>query len=402
MEIIKGKYNHIKVYATVIDEPTRKQIEELANQAFTKNSRIGVMADCHAGAGCVIGTTMEIKDKVVPNLVGVDIGCGMLTVCLGHPDIDYIRLDRFIRKKIPSGTDVYSVAQPFSCDITKLNCFSKLKNIDRIYKSMGTLGGGNHFIELDKDSKDNIYLVIHTGSRNLGKQVCEYYQALAEEDLRKKKELAIKRLITRYKKNGKEARISQGIEKLNKKYSLPADLIPLEKKSLALYLEDMKIAQEFAWENRESIAKRILEHLSLSYEELKHFHTVHNYIHMEDMILRKGAISAYTDELVLIPINMRDGSVLAKGKSNEEYNYSAPHGAGRILSRNEAKALISLEEFKKSMEGIYSTSVQVDTLDESPFAYKRIEDILPNIGDTVEVIDIIKPVYNFKACHRSR
>lgn len=196
--------------------------------------------------------------------------------------------------------------------------------------------------------------------------------------------------------------ILQGVEKLNKKYNLPADLIPLEKKSLDLYLEDMKIAQDFAWENRESIAKRIIEHLSLSYSEIKCFHTVHNYICMEDMILRKGAISAYAGEMVLIPINMRDGSILAKGKSNSAYNYSAPHGAGRVLSRTEAKTQITLEEFKKSMEGIYSTSVWPDTLDESPFAYKRIEDILPNIGDTVEIMDILKPVYNFKACRRGR
>ena len=401
---IKGKYGIAKVYASLIDENTKVQIKELMDQKFIKDLDVRIMADCHAGKGCVIGTTMKVKDKIVPNLVGVDIGCGMLTVKLGKMDVNLIKLDRFIRKKIPNDNDVYNEEQKFNVDITKLRCYEFIKNKSHINKSMGTLGGGNHFIEIDKDDENNLYLVIHSGSRNLGKQVCEYYSKVAKDEYLKNKEKNYKALIKRYKKLNKDNRIEEGLNKLKEKYnSINFDLVPLEVKAFNDYMFDMDIAQKFAYENRERMAYKILEFLELNLNDFEYFHTIHNYINMEDKILRKGSISAYENEEILIPINMRDGSILAKGKSNEDYNYSAPHGAGRIFSRKEAREIVTLEDFKKSMEGIYSTSVQVDTLDESPFAYKSIDDIIPNILPTVEIVKVLKTIYNFKACkNRSR
>ena len=399
---IKGKYGTAVIYASVVDDTTKEQIKKLMDQKFTKDLNVRIMADCHAGTGCVIGTTMNILDCVVPNLVGVDIGCGMLTVKLGKMDIDLIKLDRFVRKKIPSGLETYSEEQELEVNIEDLKCYTHLQNKSRHKKSMGTLGGGNHFIEIDKDDEDNLYLVIHTGSRNLGKQVCEYYTKKAKEDYLNSKRKNIRSLINRYKRLNKEEKIQEGIEKLMKKYnSINFDLVPLYGKSFDDYMFDMDICQKFAWENREAIAEKILGYLGFNLSDFKFFHTIHNYINMEDRILRKGSISAYTGEEVLIPINMRDGSILAIGKSNGDYNYSAPHGAGRILSRSEAFKTVTLSEFKEAMEGIYSTSVQESTIDESPFAYKSISDIIPNILPTVDIVKVIKPIYNFKAC-RSR
>lgn len=396
---IKGKYGTAIVYASVVDETTKTQIKNLMDQKFTKDLNVRIMADCHAGTGCVIGTTMNINDCVVPNLVGVDIGCGMLTVKLGKMDIDLVKLDRFVRKKIPSGLETYSEEQKMVIDIEKLKCYEHLANKSRHKKSMGTLGGGNHFIEIDKDDEENLYLVIHTGSRNLGKQVCEYYTKRAKDDYLFSKRNNIRSLINRYKRLNKEEKIQEGIEKLMNKYnSIDFDLLPVYGKTFEDYMFDMDICQKFAWENREAIATKIMEFLDLKLSDFKFFHTIHNYINMEDRILRKGSISAYIGEEVLIPINMRDGSIVARGKSNTEYNYSAPHGAGRILSRSKAFESVTLTEFKKAMEGIYSTSVQESTIDESPFAYKSIDDIIPNILPTVDIIKIIKPIYNFKAC----
>lgn len=399
--IIKGKYGNANVFATVVDNTTKEQIKTLMDQKFIKDVNVSIMADCHAGAGCVIGTTMNITNSCVPSLVGVDIGCGMITVELGKMDINLIKLDRFIRKKIPSDMEVRNEALEANVDITKLRCYNKLANKNRLHRSLGSLGGGNHFIEIDRDDEGNLYLIIHTGSRNLGKQVCEYYIDVALNDLIIKRNKNIKALVARYKRLNKADRIEEGIKRLTKKYnSYDKSLIPLYGQSFNDYIHDMKICQDFAMENREAIIKDIMNYLDLDLNNYKYFHTVHNYINMNDMILRKGAISAYKDELVLIPINMRDGSIIAKGKSNDAYNYSAPHGAGRVLSRGEANKAITFEQFKKSMEGIYSTSVQIDTIDESPFAYKSIDDILPNILDTVEVIKIIKPIYNYKATRK--
>ena len=395
---IKGIYGSAILYATHVDDVTKEQVLELMNQRFVEKLNIRIMADCHAGAGCVIGTTMNIIDCCVPNLVGVDIGCGMLTVNLGKTEIDLPKLDKFIIDNIPSGEEVHSTAVEMDVNIRELYCYEKLKNKKRFDCSIGTLGGVNHFIEIDKDDEGNKYLVIHTGSRNLGKQVCEYYMKVANDNLICKGNDVIKEVVARLKAQGKTQLIQTEINKIKANYeSVNKDLLPLYGEDFQNYLHDMNICQQFAWENRETIAKKILNYLGYKFDELEHFHTVHNYINMNDMILRKGAISAYKGEMVLIPINMRDGSIIAIGKSNAKYNYSAPHGAGRIISRNKAKKEISLEAFKETMKGIYSSCVTEDTIDESPFAYKNIDDIIPNILPTVDIIKIIKPIYNFKA-----
>lgn len=373
MFVIKGRFNEAVVYANNIDSETKTQIKHLLDQEFVKNSIIRIMPDCHAGIGCVIGTTMTITDKIVPNLVGVDIGCGMLTIKLGKIYIIYKNLDNFIRQNIPAGLKVHSKVQPLDVNIKKMKCFDELDRPEYYFQSVGTLGSGNHFIEIGVDDFDNKYLIIHSGSRHLGHQVAQYYQRKAKKY------------------------IEQQYLKRNIPSLIPKDLCYLEGKDYQDYLHDMNICQQYASENRYRMAKKILNYLNLSIKNLDHFETIHNYINLKDMILRKGAISAYRGERVLIPINMKDGSIIAIGKGNKEYNYSAPHGAGRIISRRQAKQVLSLEKFERVMEGIYTTSISKDTLDEAPFVYKPMEEILENIQDTVEVLQIIKPVYNFKA-----
>lgn len=373
MFVIKGRFNEAVVYANNIDSETKTQIKHLLDQEFVKNSIIRIMPDCHAGIGCVIGTTMTITDKIVPNLVGVDIGCGMLTIKLGKIDIIYKNLDNFIRQNIPAGLKVHSKVQPLDVNIKKMKCFDELDRPEYYFQSVETLGSGNHFIEIGVDDFDNKYLIIHSGSRHLGHQVAQYYQRKAKKY------------------------IEQQYLKRNIPSLIPKDLCYLEGKDYQDYLHDMNICQQYASENRYRMAKKILNYLNLSIKNLDHFETIHNYINLKDMILRKGAISAYRGERVLIPINMKDGSIIAIGKGNKEYNYSAPHGAGRIISRRQAKQVLSLEKFERVMEGIYTTSISKDTLDEAPFVYKPMEEILENIQDTVEVLQIIKPVYNFKA-----
>lgn len=397
MEVF-GKYGVAKIHATIIDDTTKEQVEELMNQPFVEGLNVRIMPDCHAGAGCVIGTTMSVKDYCVPNLVGVDIGCGMLTIELGKMNINFEQLDNYIINNIPSGENVYNYETCYLTNIKKLICYERLANKKRLHSSIGTLGGGNHFIEIDKDEEDNLYLVIHTGSRNLGKQVCEQYMKLANLRLTNEMNGRIKAKIDELKFYNQTELIQSEIDKIKHEYiKVNTSLLPLYGLDLKDYLHDMHICQEFARENREKIAKKILGYLGLELEKLNFFHTVHNYINMNDMILRKGAISAYKNELVLIPINMRDGSIIGVGKGNPDFNYSAPHGAGRVLSRHKAKIELSLEDYQESMKGIYSSCVCYDTIDESPFVYKPIEDILPIITDTVDVIKIIKPIYNFKA-----
>ena len=398
MEKIKGKYGSAMIYATCIDEVTKEQVTDLMNQRFVKGLNVRIMADCHAGAGCVIGTTMKVVDCCVPNLVGVDIGCGMFTVFLGKTEIDLAKLDEFIIDNIPSGENIYEEIQDTKTNIRAMHCYDKLKHKKRFDHSVGTLGGGNHFIEIDKDDEDNKYLVIHTGSRNLGLQVCQYYMKVANEILIKRRDEIIKETVERLKKANKQKSIQSEVDKIKNNYaSVNKDLLPLYGQDFENYLYDMNICQEFAWENREVIAKKIMTFLGLNLQDFKYFHTVHNYINMKDMILRKGAISAYEGEMVLIPINMKDGAIIAMGKSNSKYNYSAPHGAGRIISRHQAKKILSLADFKESMKGIYSSSICKSTIDESPFVYKSIDDIIPNILPTVDIVKIIKPIYNFKS-----
>lgn len=404
MELL-GKYNSAKVFTNNLEDGAKEQIIRLLNQEFIENAKVRIMPDVHQGMGCVIGFTADMGNKVIPNIVGVDIGCGMLTVELGNIDIELPRLDKIIHNKVPSGTNVHKGRKVQFDRLNDLRCFRDLKNTKRIERSIGSLGSGNHFIEVGTDSKGNKYLVIHSGSRNLGTQVANYYQRLAidlcsgkEEYFERKEEI-----IKKYKEKGQRKKIKKVLNELKKEYKenepeYPKDLCYLTGKYREMYLNDMKICQEYASLNRETMADIILTSLfERRIDEFSYFETVHNYIDFKDHIIRKGAISANKGERILIPINMRDGSILAVGKGNPDWNYSAPHGAGRLMSRSVARDDLKLEDFKKSMEGIYSTSVHEGTLDESPFAYKPIDEILDNMNDTAEIIDIIKPIYNFKA-----
>lgn len=399
---------NLKIYTKNIEEKSIEQINLLLEQEPFKNCKIRIMPDVHAGKGCVIGFTADLGDKVIPNIVGVDIGCGMLCVELGNIDLDLEKLDNIINKFIPAGRNIREQKLLDFEKINDLYCLRELKEIKKFNRAIGTLGGGNHFIEIDVDDEGNKYLVIHTGSRNLGKQVADYYQDLAiqlcsgKEEMFKRKEE-----ITRiYKEQGRRKEIQKALKELEAEYKqnkpdLPNELCYLEGKYREMYLHDMKICQEYASLNRIMIADTILkEYTGLSmaiYFTQYGFETIHNYISFEDNIVRKGAISAKKGEKVLIPINMRDGSIIAVGKGSEDWNNSAPHGAGRIISRRKAKEKFNLEEFKESMQGIYSTSIVEETIDEAPFVYKPMQEIIENIKDTVEIQKVIKPIYNFKA-----
>ena len=395
---IKGKVNTAICYANVIEEEAIEQIRRMCDYEFTAGSRIRIMPDVHAGAGCTIGTTMTVVDKAVPNIVGVDIGCGMYTVNLGKSTLDFEKLDEAAHY-IPSGMNVWEGRQE-RFDLQELRCYRSLRDTKRLERSLGTLGGGNHFIEVDEAADGTKYLVIHSGSRNLGKQVAELYQRLAI-DLNKGKETYFQQrdeIIRTLKEQGRRKEIQAALEQIywdKKESTMPEDLCFLYGEYLADYLYDVEICQRFARRNREKMAEILLERTGITGGEA--FHTIHNYIDTEEMILRKGAIAAHAGEKVLIPINMRDGSVLAVGKGNEEWNYSAPHGAGRIMSRRTAKEQLSLEEYRETMKGVYTTSVNESTLDEAPMAYKSLEDIIDVIRDSVDIIDVMKPIYNFKA-----
>ena len=402
---IVGKKNTAICYAKVVEDEAIEQIRRMCDYDCTVGSRIRIMPDVHSGKGCTIGTTMTVVDRVVPNVVGVDIGCGMYTVELGKGDIDLAAVDEAAHF-IPSGRNVWEGRQE-KFDLTELNCYRELKDTKRLVRSLGTLGGGNHFIEIDEAADGTKYLVIHSGSRNLGKQVAEYYQKIAINLDRGYGEYMKERdeIIRTYKEQGRKNEIHDALklrEQLMSKEGIikaepenPRDLCYLTGEYLEHYLRDVEICQAFARRNREIMAKVLMERVGLTGGEA--FHTIHNYIDTKEMILRKGAISAREGEKVLIPINMRDGSVLAVGRGNPEWNYSAPHGAGRIMSRTKAKDTLSLEEYEEAMKGVYTTSVNAATLDEAPMAYKSLEDIIDVIRDSVDVIDVMKPVYNFKA-----
>lgn len=395
---IRGKVNTAISYASVIEEEAIEQIRRMCDYDFTEGSKIRIMPDVHAGKGCTIGTTMTVVDKAVPNVVGVDIGCGMLTVNLGKIDIDFEKFDEACHY-IPSGRDVWE-GRVEKFDLTVLKCYRSLKDTKRLGRSLATLGDGNHFIEVDESSDGSKYLVIHTGSRNLGKQVADYYQGLAIDLHRGKEEYleARENLIKEYKAAGRRNEIQDALKQLKwKSHELfvPEDLCYLYGKYLDDYLFDVEICQNFAKRNRELLAKIILERVGITH--LESFHTVHNYIDTKEMILRKGAIAAHAGEKVLIPINMRDGSILAIGRGNPDWNYSAPHGAGRLMSRTKAKDTLDLEEYKQQMEGVYTTSVNEATLDEAPMAYKSLEDIIDSVRESVDIIEVLKPIYNFKA-----
>lgn len=395
---LNGKYNTAKVYATIIDDDSSRQIIELCSQKFAEGEKIRIMPDVHAGAGCTIGTTMTVSDKIVPNLVGVDIGCGMETVRLKETHIELQKLDKLIYAKIPSGFNIRSKPHRYAekIDLAKLRCFVHI-NADRAEKSLGTLGGGNHFIEADKGSDGSIYIVIHSGSRHLGLETAKYYQNEGYRQLNRSSQKEINELIAEMKAQGREKQIQKELKKLEnvKRTDIPKHLAYVEGKLFDDYIHDMKIVQEYAMLNRQAMMDEIIKGMGLHVTE--QFTTVHNYIDTENMILRKGAVSAQAGEKLLIPINMRDGSLICIGKGNPEWNCSAPHGAGRLMSRSEAKQSFTVSEYKKQMNGIFTTSVNQRTLDECPMAYKDMNAILDNIGETADVADIIKPIYNFKA-----
>lgn len=397
---IKGKVSTALCYVNVVEEDAIEQIKRMCDYPMSEGSQIRIMPDVHVGKGCTIGTTMTVKDRVVPNVVGVDIGCGMYTVNMGKVDIDLERFDDIVYS-IPSGTGVWEGRQE-RFDLTKLICYRQLKDTKRIERSIGTLGGGNHFIEIDESEDKTKYLVIHSGSRSLGKQVAEIYQKLAV-DLDKGIGYYLEardEIIRSYKEAGRRSEIQEALKKLkwekeNEHPSMPEDLCYLSGKYLEDYLHDIKICQDFARKNREKMAEIILEKANI--KALEAFHTTHNYIDTDEMILRKGSIAAHKGEKVLIPINMRDGSILALGKGNPDWNYSAPHGAGRLMSRTKAKESLDMDEYKDSMKGIFTSSVNEGTIDEAPMAYKSINDIIEVIGESVDIIEVIKPIYNFKA-----
>jgi len=405
MREIKGKYGSAIIYTDIVEDTALDQLQALCNQPFTENCRIRIMPDCHAGTGCVIGFTADLGDKVIPNIVGVDIGCGMLTVELGKFDIDFERFDNILRKTVPCGKNVHEGRIVRFPSLQELECYRYLKDTKRIERSLGTLGGGNHFIELDRDDSGNVYLVIHTGSRNLGVQVANHYQHLAYELSLGKDELFEKQklLIEEYKAMGKRKEIQQAIKELQKSFKpkmsdIPKELCYLTGEYREMYLHDMKICQEFALLNRKTIAQSLVSaYFGNDIESFEYFETIHNYIDMEYNIIRKGAVSAKKGERLLIPINMKDGSLICTGKGNPDWNFSAPHGAGRLYSRKTAKEIFSVEEFRKAMQGIYTTTVNENTLDESPFAYKSMNDIVENITPTADITSVIKPIYNFKA-----
>ncbi len=397
---IAGKFNTAVCYTNELEPTAYAQIESVCNEEAFKDSKIRIMPDVHAGKGCTIGTTMTVTDKVVPNMVGVDIGCGMYTVYLGKVDIDLEKFDAAAHS-IPCGRNVWESRQE-RFDLTALCCYRSLKDTKRLKRSLGTLGGGNHFIEIDADADGSKYLIIHSGSRNLGTQVAEFYQGIAvdlslgKEDYFKKRD----EIIRTYKETGRRSEIQATLKKMadeweNKEPAMPRELCYLYGAFMEDYLHDINICQRFAQRNREMMAQILLHKTGLA--ALEAFQTVHNYIDVDEMILRKGSVSAKAGEKLLIPINMRDGSLICVGKGNEDWNNSAPHGAGRLMSRSAAFERLTMEEYRAQMAGIYTTCVNTSTLDESPMAYKNMDEIIENIEPTAEIIAHIKPIYNFKA-----
>lgn len=404
MKEVTGTYNTAKIFTDNVDEGSIKQIELLCNQEFTSGAKIRMMPDVHAGAGCTICTTMTITDKIVPNLVGVDIGCGMETIMFKADSeisqtFDPALLDSIIRSNIPSGFDIRDSQHELANEVNWDGVRAKYNKV-KAKRSLGTLGGGNHFIEADRDKDSNLYLVVHSGSRHAGLEIANYYQEEAWKQLNGNSHSDIINMIERLKAEGRKAEIDSTRRNMQSQIltSIPKDLAYVSGYLFDDYLNDMGIMQHFAMLNRKAIVDVILKCLNVKSSDIADkFTTIHNYIDLDNMILRKGAVSAQNGEKLLIPINMRDGSLVCKGKGNEDWNCSAPHGAGRILSRTQARNTLDLEEYKAEMSGIYSTSVTMDTIDEAPMAYKTMDEIIANIGPTADILNIIKPIYNFKA-----
>ncbi len=400
MITVRGKHNEALCYCETLEETARGQIESLCDLAVFSDSKIRIMPDVHAGMGCTIGTTMTLTDRVVPGMVGVDIGCGMETVRLAERELDLQALDSLIRREIPCGREVRERPHPLheEVDLSRLRCLREV-NPERARRSIGTLGGGNHFIEVDRDPEGRLYLVVHSGSRHIGNEVALLYQEEGWRALRGGAKHQIEEAVSRLKAQGREKEIQRTIRQMKAMRGIespvPKDLCWVEGKLFEDYIHDMGIIQRFAAVNRRAMAGVILSGLGLTAEEA--FTTTHNYIDTEEMVLRKGAVSAKAGEKLLIPINMRDGSLLCVGKGNDDWNRSAPHGAGRLMSRRAALETLSLESYRAEMEGIYSTCVSRDTLDESPMAYKSMEEIVRNISPTAEIVSRVRPIYNFKA-----
>lgn len=387
----------LRIFTDNIEPAAINQIYNLLSQPPFQDSKVRIMPDVHLGSGCVVGFTATLGNKVIPNVVGVDIGCGMLTVCLGKSLTDLKALDDFIHEKIPSGSNLRKNYSEMDF-VKNLHCYSELRDLDRIYCSLGTLGGGNHFIEIDCDDEGNYYLIVHSGSRNLGLQVAKIYQQKAVAACKNSANEAKKEAHDRLMAENKATDIPDELVRISALFAqrtkTPAEYCYFEGDETEDYLHDMKLCQNFASENRRKIADDILSFLGIAKAES--FETLHNFID-ENGIVRKGAIPAYKGQKLLIPMNMRDGCLIVEGKGNEDWNCSAPHGAGRLVSRGEAKELFTVEEYQKTMEGIYTTSANLSTIDESPMAYKPMDEIVKLIEPTVNIIKIIKPVYNFKA-----
>lgn len=395
-QTITGKFNSATVFTDILEDKAAEQIKELCNQVYSAGSKIRIMPDVHAGAGCTIGTTMTIKDKIVPNLVGVDIGCGMECIQIKQRDIDLDKLDAVIHVNIPAGFNIRKNAHTYAVD-TRIDQLICQVNRDRAIHSLGTLGGGNHFIEANRDDDGNIYIVVHSGSRHMGLEIANYYQDLAWKNIIEKAKPDITGLIVQLKLAGRYDEIESAVKDLKSRTqsTIPKSLAYVDGALFNDYIHDMQIAQEYATLNRKAILNLIVD--CMGFKVCDQFTTIHNYIDMKSMILRKGAVSAKLGERLLIPINMRDGSLICVGKGNDEWNQSAPHGAGRLMSRTAAKQEFTLIEFQEQMQGVYSSTVDISTLDECPMAYKSMDDIVRNISNTAEIIKIIKPIYNFKA-----
>lgn len=394
MIILNGKYSDAKIFTDNCEAEAQSQIMTLLNQPFAKDCHARFMPDVHAGKGCTVGTTMLIDDKVCPNLVGVDIGCGVEVYKIKETELDLEKLDNMLQEntRVPYGFSKRNFEHEFvkKTRLEELKCFNAI-DYNSAKLSLGSLGGGNHFIELNRDRNGSIYLVIHSGSRHLGIEVCKYYQSIAEKN---SNAVNIKEIIDQLKREGKRSEIESTIKRIKEDSAvIPKDLRYITDSDLEDYLHDMIITTEYASLSRQAMAKEIIDFMNLT--EIDHFSSIHNYI--EDKIIRKGAISAEKGKKLIIPISMKDGSIIGIGKGNSDWNCSAPHGAGRVLSRGKAKELLTVEEFKESMKGIYTSCVGESTLDESPMAYKKLEEIQEAIADTVDIADVIKPIYNFKA-----
>ncbi len=397
---IQGEHNTAICYTDILEPSAASQIRQVCDTEAFHDTTIRIMPDVHAGMGCTIGTTMTLTDKVVPGMVGVDIGCGMEVIRLREEHLDLPKLDKLIREKIPCGREIRREAHPFSADITLDDLYCRREvNTARALVSIGTLGGGNHFIEIDRDDEGKLYLVIHSGSRHIGNEVALYYQNEGYRQLCGNSKRQLAEVAATMKAEGREKEIQSTLKKLKKstemRVKVPKTLAYVEGDLFREYLHDMSIIQHFAACNRKAMAEVILREMKLHEEE--RFTTIHNYIDTEHMILRKGAVSAMAGEKLLIPISMQEGSLICLGKGNTDWNCSAPHGAGRRLSRSEAKNTLSMDEYRERMEGIYTTCVSRETLDESPMAYKPASEIVDAITPTVEILCHVRPIYNFKA-----